>query len=61
MIRYAEMIAEMSKSVQFLFVSHNKLTMEIADQLVGVTMEEPGVSRMVSVDVPQALQLVESA
>ena len=60
-IRYAEMIAEMSKSVQFLFVSHNKLTMEIADQLIGVTMEEPGVSRMVSVDVPQALQLVESA
>ena len=60
-IRYAEMIAEMSKSIQFLFVSHNKLTMEIADQLIGVTMEEPGVSRMVSVDVPQALQLVESA
>ena len=60
-IRYAEMIAEMSNSVQFLFVSHNKLTMEIADQLIGITMEEPGVSRMVSVDVSQALQLVESA
>ena len=60
-VRYAEMISEMAKNVQFLFVTHNKLTMEIADQLVGITMEEPGVSRMVSVDVPEALKLVESA
>ena len=60
-VRYADMISEMAKTVQFLFVTHNKLTMEIADQLVGITMEEPGVSRMVSVDVPEALKLVESA
>jgi len=60
-VRYADMISEMAKTVQFLFVTHNKLTMEIADQLIGITMEEPGVSRMVSVDVPEALKLVESA
>ena len=51
------MVAEMSEKVQFLFVSHNKVTMEIANQLMGVTMREPGVSRLVSVDLAEAAQL----
>lgn len=55
--RFSAMVAEMSEKVQFLFVSHNKVTMEIANQLMGVTMREPGVSRMVSVDLAQAAQL----
>ena len=46
----------MSERVQFILVTHNKTTMELADQLVGVTMHEPGVSRLVHVDVDQALQ-----
>lgn len=50
----------MSKKVQFIFISHNKLTIEIADQLVGVTMLEPGVSRLVSVDVQQAIDMATS-
>ena len=52
--RFSEMVAEMSEHVQFLFVSHNKITMEVAHQLTGVTMREPGVSRMVSVDIAEA-------
>lgn len=55
--RFSAMVAEMSEKVQFLFVSHNKVTMEIANQLMGVTMREPGVSRMVSVDLAEAAQL----
>ena len=47
--RFSKMVAEMSERVQFLFVTHNKVTMEIANQLNGVTMREPGVSRLVSV------------
>jgi chromosome segregation protein len=43
--------------VQFIFITHNKATMELSDQLVGVTMREPGVSRMVSVDVEEAAQM----
>ena len=43
----------MSKNTQFLFVSHNKVTMDIAEQLIGVTMQEPGVSRIVEVDLQQ--------
>jgi chromosome segregation protein len=58
--RYARMVREMSEKVQFVFITHNKITMEAADQLMGVTMQEPGVSRLVSVDVEEAAQLVAS-
>ena len=52
--RFAGLIGEMSQDVQFIVVTHNKLTMEMADHLLGVTMNEPGVSRLVSVDVEKA-------
>jgi len=55
--RYAELIKEMSSEVQFIVITHNKLTMEAADHLMGVTMHEPGVSRLVSVDVGEAVAL----
>lgn len=55
--RFCELVRSMSERVQFIFVTHNKLTMEIADQLLGVTMQEPGVSRLVSVDVEEATRL----
>lgn len=55
--RFSKMVAEMSEKVQFLFVSHNKVTMEIANQLMGVTMREAGVSRLVSVDLEEAAQM----
>jgi chromosome segregation protein len=55
--RYAKMVKEMSEQVQFIFISHNKIAMEMADQLMGVTMHEPGVSRLVSVDVEEAAAL----
>ncbi|MEE9355967.1 MAG: chromosome segregation protein SMC [Methylococcaceae bacterium] len=58
--RFSTMVAEMSEAVQFLFITHNKVTMEIARQLTGVTMKEPGVSRMVAVDIEEAVQLVAS-
>ena len=54
------MVEEMSKNVQFIFITHNKVSMERSDHLMGVTMQEAGVSRMVSVDVNQALELAES-
>ncbi len=56
--RFSEMVVEMSKSVQFLVVTHNKVTMEAASQLAGVTMREPGVSRLVSVDLAEAARMV---
>jgi len=55
--RYAAMLKEMSDQVQFIFISHNKISMEAANQLMGVTMHEAGVSRLVSVDVNQAAEL----
>ena len=58
--RYARMVREMSEKVQFVFITHNKITMEAADQLMGVTMQEPGVSRLVTVDVEEAAQLAAS-
>lgn len=58
--RYARMVAEMSEKVQFIYISHNKIAMEMANQLMGVTMHEPGVSRLVSVDVNQAVELAEA-
>ncbi|MCF5960948.1 chromosome segregation protein SMC, partial [Xanthomonas perforans] len=59
--RLANMVREMSEKVQFLFVSHNKATMEAARQLSGVTMREPGVSRLVSVDLEEAARLAGAA
>ena len=59
--RYADMVARMSKNTQFVFISHNKITMEIAHQLIGVTMQEQGVSRIVAVDLEAAANLVEAA
>jgi chromosome segregation protein len=58
--RFSQMVEAMSESVQFLYISHNKVTMEIAKQLAGVTMKEPGVSRMVAVDIDEAISLAES-
>jgi len=59
--RFCDIVKDMSERVQFLFVTHNKNTMELAKQLLGVTMHEPGVSRLVSVDVDEAVRLAESA
>jgi chromosome segregation protein len=56
--RFSAMVREMSEKVQFIFVSHNKATMEAAHQLCGVTMREPGVSRLVQVDLAEASKLV---
>ncbi|MDT8428616.1 MAG: chromosome segregation protein SMC [Pseudomonadales bacterium] len=55
--RYARLVQEMSDAVQFIFITHNKLTMEAARQLLGVTMHEPGVSRIVAVDIDEAAEL----
>jgi len=57
--RFCELVKHLSAQTQFLFISHNKITMELAQQLVGVTMEEQGVSRVVAVDVEEALRLRE--
>ncbi len=59
--RFCAMVKEMSEKVQFLFVTHNKATMEAAEQLAGVTMREPGVSRLVSVDLAEASRLAGAA
>ncbi|MGA3683092.1 chromosome segregation protein SMC [Pseudomonas graminis] len=58
--RYARLVKEMSQTVQFIYITHNKIAMEMADQLMGVTMHEPGCSRLVAVDVEEAMALVES-
>ncbi len=55
--RFSELVRSMSDQVQFIFISHNKVTMEIAHHLVGVTMHEPGVSRLVSVDMDEAVRM----
>ncbi len=55
--RYCNLIREMADRTQFIFITHNKITMEMADQLNGVTMQEPGVSRLVAVDVDEAVEL----
>jgi chromosome segregation protein len=59
--RYAKLVTSMSRQTQFLFISHNKIAMEMAQQLIGVTMQEQGVSRIVAVDMESALTLAESA
>lgn len=58
--RYCQMVRRMSSQTQFIFISHSKVTMEIAQQLVGVTMQEQGVSRVVEVDIEEALRLAEA-
>jgi len=55
--RFSQLVKEMSEKVQFLFISHNKVTMEIAQHLAGVTMKEPGVSRIVAVDIDAAVEM----
>ncbi len=59
--RYAKLVRSMSKETQFLFISHNKIAMEMAEQLIGVTMQEQGVSRIVAVDMESAITLAELA
>ncbi|MBT8067009.1 MAG: chromosome segregation protein SMC [Gammaproteobacteria bacterium] len=58
--RFCEIVREMSDKVQFVFITHNKVTMELARQLTGVTMQEPGVSRLVSVDLDEAVKMAAS-
>ena len=55
--RFCELVRQMSAQTQFLFITHNKITMELANQLVGVTMPEPGVSKVVEVDIDSAIEL----
>ena len=57
--RYAKLVSSMSKQTQFLFISHNKIAMEMAKQLIGVTMQEQGVSRIVAVDMDAAVSMAE--
>ncbi len=57
--RYARLVKEMSDNVQFIYITHNKIAMEAAERLMGVTMQEPGVSRMVSVGIEEAAALVD--
>ncbi|CUA85290.1 condensin subunit Smc [Gulbenkiania indica] len=59
--RFCDLVKRMSEKTQFLYISHNRLTMEMAEQLVGVTMQEQGVSRIVAVDIVEALKMRETA
>ena len=59
--RYSKLVRSMSQGTQFLFISHNKIAMEMAEQLIGVTMQEQGVSRIVAVDMEAAVGLVQAA
>jgi chromosome segregation protein len=59
-VRFCDVVREMAQQVQFIFITHNKATMELASQLLGVTMNEPGVSRLVAVDVDEAVRLAAS-
>ena len=58
--RYAKLVKEMSETVQFIYITHNKIAMEAAERLMGVTMQEPGVSRLVAVDVEEAAALADA-
>jgi len=58
--RFCSLVKKMSNDTQFAFISHNKITMEIAEQLIGVTMQESGVSRVVAVDIEEALRMKEA-
>jgi chromosome segregation protein len=59
--RFCRLVAQMAQQTQFLFISHNKITMELAEQLVGITMPEQGVSKVVAVDIEEALKFREEA
>ena len=59
--RFCALVRTMAEATQFLFISHNKITMEMANQLIGITMPDPGVSRVVAVDIAEALELAEAA
>ncbi|MEE2024780.1 chromosome segregation protein SMC [Alkalimonas mucilaginosa] len=59
--RFCNLVREMSETVQFIYISHNKIAMEMAAQLMGVTMQEPGVSRVVAVDVDDAVKMAEAS
>ena len=59
-LRFTRLVKSMSENTQFIFISHNKITIEMGQHLIGVTMNEPGVSRLVSVDIENALQMIES-
>jgi chromosome segregation protein len=59
--RFCGLVKKMSEQTQFLFISHNKISMEMAGQLIGITMQESGVSRMVAVDISEAMRLTEAA
>ncbi|MFT5840232.1 MAG: chromosome segregation protein [Flavobacteriales bacterium] len=59
-VRFCKLVSEMSKTVQFIFITHNKIAMEMATHLTGVTMAEPGVSRMVAVDVDEAVAIARA-
>jgi len=58
--RYAKLVSSMAKETQFLFISHNKIAMEMAEQLIGVTMQEQGVSRIVAVDMESAVNMADA-
>ncbi|MFN4148051.1 MAG: chromosome segregation protein SMC [Rhodocyclaceae bacterium] len=58
-VRYCEMVKRMSRVTQFIFITHSKITMEMAQQLIGVTMQEQGVSRVVEVDIEEALRMAD--
>ncbi|MDO8932542.1 MAG: hypothetical protein Q7U97_09120, partial [Rhodocyclaceae bacterium] len=58
--RFCELVKRMSVQTQFIFISHNKIAMEMAQQLIGVTMQERGVSRVVEVDMEEALRMTET-
>jgi chromosome segregation protein len=59
--RYCRMVRSMAGETQFLFITHNKIAMEMAEQLIGVTMQERGVSRLVAVDLMSAAGMAEAA
>ena len=58
--RFCDLVKRMSSQTQFLFISHNKIAMEMAEQLIGVTMQEQGVSRIVAVDMEAAIGMAEA-
>ncbi|MDP2323097.1 MAG: hypothetical protein Q8N51_03600, partial [Gammaproteobacteria bacterium] len=58
---FCGLVKKMASNTQFMFITHNKITMEMANQLIGVTMQEQGVSRVVAVDVDEALRMREEA
>jgi chromosome segregation protein len=59
--RYCDLVKKMSEKTQFVFISHNKLAIEMAEHLIGITMHEPGVSRLVSVDVQEAITMASAS